>query len=122
MDRGPRYSLDLSNEVSACGDDRDETGETEERADQEKPEVEQGDDAADDRELPILPLDGHDSAQDCKGLRVDHGEDEERVRGQIPGGHVLDRADVCRSQRSSEDEVRTGHSDQAGNDQEDASD
>src|SRR3989442_14439260 len=84
----------LADEVPTGGDDRDETGEAEERSDQEKPEVEQGGDAADDRELPILPLDGHDPAQDSKGLTIEDGEDEDRVRCQIVRGHVLNRGDV----------------------------
>src|SRR5256712_13792754 len=86
-------SRHLADEVSAGGDDRHETGEAEERSDQEKPEVEQGCDPADNRELPVLPLDGHDPAQDRKGLRIDDGEDEERVRGRMVGGHVRNRGE-----------------------------
>src|SRR3989442_16001311 len=115
-------SRHLADEVWAGGDDRDETGEAEERSDQEKPEVEQGCDPADDRELPVLPLDGHDPAQDRKGLRIDDGEDEERVRRQIPRGHVLNCGDVRGGQRSDEDEVRAHHPEQTGKDEEGASD
>src|SRR3989441_3671884 len=115
-------SRHLADEVSAGGDDCDETGEAEERADQEKPEVEQRSDAADDRELPVLPLDGHDPAQDGERLRVDDGEDQERVRRQIIRGHVLNRGDVRGGQWLREDEVRARHPEQAGNDEEDASD
>src|SRR3989475_2503124 len=112
----------LADEVATRRDDGDEACEPEERADQEEPEVEQGYDAADDGELPVLPLDCHDSAQDCKRLRVDDREDEKRIRRQIACGHVLNRGDVRGRQRLREDQVRAHHPQQAGDDEEGASD
>src|SRR5438093_9473062 len=89
----------LADEVATRRDNGDEAREPEERADQEETEVEQGYDAAEDCELPVFPLDRHDSPQDRERLRVDDREDEERVRRQIASGHVLNRGDVRSGQR-----------------------
>src|SRR2546428_7076207 len=86
-------SRHLADEVSAGGDDCDETGEAEERAAQEKPEVEQRNDAADDRAPPGLPLDGPDPAPDGERLRLDDGADQEGARRQIIRGHAPKRGD-----------------------------
>src|SRR2546430_5468222 len=112
----------LPDEVPSRCDNSNEAREPEERADQEEPEVEQGYDAAEDCELPVFPLDRHDSPQDRERLRVDDREDEERVRRQIACGHVLNRGDVRSGQRLREDQVRAHHPEQAGDDEEGASD
>src|SRR2546429_4935367 len=112
----------LPDEVPSRCDNGNEAREPEERADQEEPEVEQGYDPADDGELPVFPLDRHDPTQDRERLRVDDREDEERVRRQIPRGHVLNRGDVRSGQRLREDQVRAHHPEQAGDDEEGASD
>src|SRR2546426_5473823 len=112
----------LPDEVPSRCDNSNEAREPEERADQEEPEVEQGYDAAEDCELPVFPLDRHDSPQDRERLRVDDREDEERRRRQIACGHVLNRGDVRSGQRLREDQVRAHHPEQAGDDEEGASD
>src|SRR2546425_13257359 len=80
----------LPDEVPSQCDNSNEAREPEERADQEEPEVEQGYDAAEDCELPVFPLDRHDSPQDRERLRVDGRDGEEGRCRRSPCGDGLD--------------------------------
>src|SRR3989442_14272039 len=61
-------SRHLADEVSAGGDDREETGAGRGRSDQEKPEGGEGCDPANDRERPGLSPEGPDPPPHPKGL------------------------------------------------------